>query len=221
MNGSLRILSSMGHIAGRIPAGALPQWTALTVLRPLHALMAAPSLLLLATLTVMLFRPPGVELYPIDRIAFLLLVFVALVRALSMQQSLRVAGTVTWPMLGLVALTLSCVLAQPYAAQNWSLFAAKWQGLDWQRKKWGAFASLVLRLGERASLRLPSTTMVVSKNLQKHYQSRYFSRVTYVPNGTIIRRQRSISSPGTHSTMPDLPAESIARARVCRSIATG
>ncbi len=67
------------------------------------------------------------------------------------------------------------------------------QGLDWQRKKWGAFASLVLRLGERASLRLPSTTMVVSKNLQKHYQSRYFSRVTYVPTGTIIRRQRSIS----------------------------
>ena len=29
-------------------------------------------------------------------------------------------------MLGLVALTLSCVLAQPYAPQNWSLFAAKW-----------------------------------------------------------------------------------------------
>src|SRR6266571_5490622 len=35
-------------------------------------------------------------------------------------------GNVTWPMLGLVALTLSCVLAQPYEPQNWSLFAAKW-----------------------------------------------------------------------------------------------
>src|SRR5438309_9819726 len=126
MNGSLRILSSIGHIAGRIPAGELPQWTALTVLRPLHALMAAPSLLLLATLTVMLFRPPGVALYRIDRIAFLLLVFVVLVRAWSLHQSLRLAGTVSWPMLGLLALTLSCVLAQPYAPQNWSLFAAKW-----------------------------------------------------------------------------------------------
>lgn len=116
----------MGHTAGRIPAGELPQWTALTALRPLHALMAAPSLLFLATLTVMLFRPPGVELYRIDRIAFLLLVFVVLLRAFSRQHSLRVAGPVTWPMLGLVVLMLSCVLAQPYAPQNWSLFAAKW-----------------------------------------------------------------------------------------------
>jgi len=60
-------------------------------------------------------------------------------------------------------------------------------------KKWGPFASLVLRLGEQASVRLPSTTMVVSKDLQKHYQSRYLNRVTYVPNGTIIRQQRSTS----------------------------
>src|SRR2546421_3071462 len=67
------------------------------------------------------------------------------------------------------------------------------QGLDWQRKKWGPIASLVLRLGEQASVRLPSTTMVVSRNLQKHYQSRYFNRVTYVPNGTTIRQRRSTS----------------------------
>ncbi|HTE88347.1 MAG TPA: glycosyltransferase family 4 protein [Terriglobales bacterium] len=67
------------------------------------------------------------------------------------------------------------------------------QGLDWQRKKWAPIASLVLRLGERASVRLPSATMVVSKNLQTHYNSRYRSQVTYVPNGTIIRRRRSAS----------------------------
>jgi O-antigen ligase len=98
----------------------------LTAFRPLHALMAAPSLLFLVTLAVMLFRPPDVQLYWLDRIAFLLLVFVVLVRAFSLQQSLRVAGAVTWPMLGLVVLTLSCVIAQPYEPQNWSLFAAKW-----------------------------------------------------------------------------------------------
>jgi putative inorganic carbon (HCO3(-)) transporter len=116
----------MGNIAGRIPAGELPQWTVLTVLRPLHTLMAAPSLLFLVTLTVMLFHPPDVQLYWLDRIAFLLLLFVVLLRAFSMRQSLQVAGPVTWPMLGLLVLTLSCVLAQPYAPQNWSLFAAKW-----------------------------------------------------------------------------------------------
>jgi glycosyltransferase involved in cell wall biosynthesis len=65
------------------------------------------------------------------------------------------------------------------------------QGLDWQRRKWAPIASLVLRLGERASVQLPSATMVVSKNLQSHYNSRYRSQVAYVPNGTIIRRRRS------------------------------
>jgi glycosyltransferase involved in cell wall biosynthesis len=67
------------------------------------------------------------------------------------------------------------------------------QGLDWQRRKWAPIASLVLRLGEQASVRLPSATIVVSKNLQTHYNSRYRNQVTYVPNGTIIRGKRSIS----------------------------
>jgi glycosyltransferase involved in cell wall biosynthesis len=67
------------------------------------------------------------------------------------------------------------------------------QGLDWQRKKWAPIASLVLRLGERASVQLPNATMVVSKNLQKRYQSRYRNPVTYVPNGTILRKRCSAS----------------------------
>jgi glycosyltransferase involved in cell wall biosynthesis len=67
------------------------------------------------------------------------------------------------------------------------------QGLDWQRKKWAPLASLVLRLGERASVQLPSATMVVSKSLQRRYHSRYRNPVTYVPNGTILRKRRSAS----------------------------
>ena len=67
------------------------------------------------------------------------------------------------------------------------------QGLDWQRRKWTPIASLVLRLGERASVQLPSATMVVSKNLQRRYHSRYRNPVTYVPNGTILRKRRSPS----------------------------
>ncbi len=41
------------------------------------------------------------------------------------------------------------------------------QGQDWQRKKWGRFASFTLRLGELASARLPNRTMVVSQALQR------------------------------------------------------
>jgi O-antigen ligase len=102
------------------------QWTGVVAFRPLHALMAGPSWFFLATLTVMLFRPPDLQLYWLDRAAFLLLAFVVLLRALVLRQSLSVAGPVTWPMLGLLVLSLSCVLAQPYDPQNWSMFAAKW-----------------------------------------------------------------------------------------------
>ncbi len=64
------------------------------------------------------------------------------------------------------------------------------QGLDWQRKKWGRFASAVLRLGERAAVSLPSHTMVVSQALQKHYRAGYRAETTYVPNGGVLREWR-------------------------------
>ena len=64
------------------------------------------------------------------------------------------------------------------------------QGLDWQRKKWGRFASAVLRLGERAAVSLPSRTMVVSQALQMHYRAGYGAETSYVPNGGVLREWR-------------------------------
>ena len=63
------------------------------------------------------------------------------------------------------------------------------QGQDWQRKKWGRFASFTLRLGEVASARLPNRTMVVSQTLQQHYRTAYGVHATYVPNGSMIRQR--------------------------------
>jgi glycosyltransferase involved in cell wall biosynthesis len=64
------------------------------------------------------------------------------------------------------------------------------QGLDWKRQKWGRIASTVLRLGERAAVRLPAHTMVVSKVLQNHYRSSYRAKTSYVPNGGVLRDRR-------------------------------
>jgi glycosyltransferase involved in cell wall biosynthesis len=61
------------------------------------------------------------------------------------------------------------------------------QGLDWRRQKWGRLASAVLRLGERAAVRLPNRTMVVSQELQKHYRLDFGAKTVYVPNGGILR----------------------------------
>jgi glycosyltransferase involved in cell wall biosynthesis len=64
------------------------------------------------------------------------------------------------------------------------------QGLDWQRKKWGWLASQVLRLGERASVQLPSGTMVVSQALRQHYRKEHGIETFYVPNGGVLRERR-------------------------------
>jgi len=62
------------------------------------------------------------------------------------------------------------------------------QGLDWQRKKWGRLASAVLRLGERASVKFPSATMVVSQALQQRYRETHGIEAFYVPNGGVLRK---------------------------------
>jgi len=63
------------------------------------------------------------------------------------------------------------------------------QGLDWQRKKWGGLASAVLRLGERASVKLPNGTMVVSQALQQRYRETHGIEAFYVPNGGVLRER--------------------------------
>lgn len=61
------------------------------------------------------------------------------------------------------------------------------QGLDWQRKKWGRFASAVLKLGEHASASLPNQTMVVSRTLLRHYRDTHGREPVYIPNGGVLR----------------------------------
>jgi glycosyltransferase involved in cell wall biosynthesis len=77
------------------------------------------------------------------------------------------------------------------------------QGLDWQRKKWGRVASAVLRLGEKASLRFPNRTMVVSRTLAKHYLALYKASTIYIPNGTVIRKRRPVQKLADWSLRPD------------------
>ena len=95
------------------------------VLRPLQALMAAPSLLFLAALTAMLLRHPDVAFYEIDRVAFGLLVLGVVGRAVVLRQRLFVVERVSWPMIGLTLLALASVIGQPFDHETWSLLASK------------------------------------------------------------------------------------------------
>jgi glycosyltransferase involved in cell wall biosynthesis len=67
-------------------------------------------------------------------------------------------------------------------------------GLDWARDKWGSFARGVLKLGERASARVPHRTIVVSRALRDHYLETYQASTDYIPNGITppVYRDRSV-----------------------------
>lgn len=95
-------------------------------LRPIQALTARPSLLFIATLGLMLFHPLDAPVQSYDRFAFGVLIFVVFLRVCVLQEPLRMGKPITWPLFGLMVLALSDVLAQPYKAETWSMFAAKW-----------------------------------------------------------------------------------------------
>lgn len=100
-------------------------WAAALALRPLQALLTAPTALFLAALTAMLLRHPDVPFYEIDRVAFGLLVLSVLGRAMVARQPLFHFERVTWLMLSLTLLAVASVAGQPFDHETWSLLAAK------------------------------------------------------------------------------------------------
>lgn len=103
----------------------LSVWAAEIALRPIQALMLAPALLYLATLTVMLLRNQDFPFYELDRVAFGLLVMGVVGRAMVLRQRLFVVERITWPMLGLTALALATVLRQPFDSETYGVLASK------------------------------------------------------------------------------------------------
>ncbi len=58
-------------------------------------------------------------------------------------------------------------------------------GLDWQRGKWGRVARTALRACEWASARCPTSTIVVSRTLQRHYLEVQGRTTEFVPNAVL------------------------------------
>jgi glycosyltransferase involved in cell wall biosynthesis len=58
--------------------------------------------------------------------------------------------------------------------------------LDWQRPKWGKGARAFLKMAERFAIYLPHSTVVVSRSLQRRFESKYRRPVHYIPNGVNV-----------------------------------
>lgn len=56
-------------------------------------------------------------------------------------------------------------------------------GLDWQRAKWGNFASRVIKFGEKMAARHADEVIVLSRNVQQYFKEKYGREVAYIPNG--------------------------------------
>ncbi|MBP3476259.1 MAG: glycosyltransferase family 4 protein [Lachnospiraceae bacterium] len=56
-------------------------------------------------------------------------------------------------------------------------------GLDWQRAKWGNFASFVIKFGEKMAAKYADEIIVLSENVKQYFADTYHREVTYIPNG--------------------------------------
>lgn len=112
--------------AANVVASLEYQWKP-TVLpfRVLHAWASAPAFFFLLTLAAMLFRPPDLKAFPVDRIALGLLIGCVALRVCARAEEIR-THAITWPLLALTLLATAGLWSSPFQAQSWSLLAAKW-----------------------------------------------------------------------------------------------
>ncbi|MBU3111071.1 glycosyltransferase family 4 protein [Clostridium lacusfryxellense] len=59
-------------------------------------------------------------------------------------------------------------------------------GLDWQRAKWGRFATSYLKFGEKIAAKYADEVIVLSKNVQQYFLDTYGRDTQYIPNGVNI-----------------------------------
>nr|WP_027871831.1 glycosyltransferase family 4 protein [[Eubacterium] cellulosolvens] len=56
-------------------------------------------------------------------------------------------------------------------------------GLDWQRAKWGGFASWYIRTGERQAAKHADQIIVLSRGVQQYFMDTYGRETVFIPNG--------------------------------------
>lgn len=56
-------------------------------------------------------------------------------------------------------------------------------GLDWQRAKWGGFASKYIKFGEKQAVKYADEIIVLSRGAQEYFKSTYGRETVFIPNG--------------------------------------
>ena len=56
-------------------------------------------------------------------------------------------------------------------------------GLDWQRAKWGGFATRYLKFGEKMAAKHADEVIVLSENVRGYFKNKYGRDTVFIPNG--------------------------------------
>lgn len=56
-------------------------------------------------------------------------------------------------------------------------------GLDWQRSKWGGFATKYIKFGEKCAVKYADEIIVLSDNVKKYFKETYNRETNFIPNG--------------------------------------
>lgn len=56
-------------------------------------------------------------------------------------------------------------------------------GLDWQRSKWGGFATKFLKFGEKMVAKYADEVIVLSQNVKNYFKQTYGRETVFIPNG--------------------------------------
>ena len=56
-------------------------------------------------------------------------------------------------------------------------------GLDWQRSKWGGFATKYIKHGEKCAVKYANEIIVLSENVKKYFKEKYDRETIFIPNG--------------------------------------
>lgn len=55
-------------------------------------------------------------------------------------------------------------------------------GLDWQRAKWGNFASYIIKFGEKMAAKYADEVIVLSENVKQYFKDTYGRETVFIPN---------------------------------------
>lgn len=68
-------------------------------------------------------------------------------------------------------------------------------GIDWQRAKWGRFASRYIKFGEMIAAKYADEVIVLSASVQKYFTDTYGRKTIFIPNGVSrpVRRELKLA----------------------------